>query len=403
MPTASAVVPVGYKQTEVGVIPEGWIIKSLIETCNYVDYRGRTPPKSDRGRVLVTSRNIRRGRIDYERSKEYISESTYAEYMKRGIPIVGDVLITTEAPLGMVAQIDDDTIALAQRVIKYRPKDIDLYSKFLMYFLLSHSFQNQLKINTIGSTASGIKGSILHRLLINYPSNINEQRVISEALNDIDYQIESLKNIISKKRDIKQGAMQELLTGKARLPGFSDEWKTIQLGNILTVMSGKDWKHVANETGKYPVLGTGGIMGWADDYLYDQPCVLIGRKGTIDKPQYMEKPFWSVDTLFYCILSKNNFAKFVYYKFLQINWYSFNEASGVPSLNSGTIGKITIKMPRLGEQEAIANVLSDMDAEIAALEKRLEKAKAIKQGIMQQLLTGKIRLVEPQTSQEVSA
>ena len=111
----------------------------------------------------------------------------------------------------------------------------------------------------------------------------------------------------------------------------------------------------------------------------------------------MEEPFWSVDTLFYCIVNEHNFAKFVYYKFHQIDWYSFNEASGVPSLNSRTIGKITMKIPELEEQEAISDALSDMDAEIAALEQRLEKTKAIKQGIVQELLT-ETRMLTPDST-----
>ena len=197
--------------------------------------------------------------------------------------------------------------------------------------------------------------------------------------------------------------MQELLTGKTRLPGFSGEWKVKRLGDLLSVMHGKSQKDVVVDSGKFPILGTGGIMGWTNDFLHDQPCVLIGRKGSIDKPQYMDTPFWSVDTLFYCIIKNKNNAKYLYYQFCQIDWYSYNEASGVPSLNSGTIEKITIQISGPKEQEAIAEVLSDMDAEITALEQRLEKTKAIKQGMMQQLLTGRIRLVESSTPVEASA
>ena len=108
----------------------------LLELCDYVDYRGKTPSKVDDGIFLVTAKNIRKGYIDYDNSKEYISEDDYEEVMHRGKPQIGDVLITTEAPLGNVAQIDNENIALAQRVIKYRPKDERLNSSYLKYMLL---------------------------------------------------------------------------------------------------------------------------------------------------------------------------------------------------------------------------------------------------------------------------
>lgn len=127
--------------------------------------------------------------------------------------------------------------------------------------------------------------------------------------------------------------------------------------------------------------------------MYDKPSVLIGRKGTIDRPQYQDSPFWTVDTLFYSELGNQAYPKFMYYKFLTIDWRSHNEASGVPSLNAATIENIEIQCPGIEEQTAIATVLSDMDAEIEALEARRGKTRQIKQGMMQELLTGRTRLV----------
>jgi type I restriction enzyme S subunit len=107
----------------------------------------------------------------------------------------------------------------------------------------------------------------------------------------------------------------------------------------------------------------------------------------------MDSPFWTIDTLFYTDILNNAFPKFIFYRFNLINWYSYNEASGVPSLNAKTIENIEIKLSSVEEQKAIAQVLSDMDAEIEALEKKRDKYKAIKQGMMQELLTGKTRLI----------
>jgi len=122
--------------------------------------------------------------------------------------------------------------------------------------------------------------------------------------------------------------------------------------------------------------------------------VLIGRKGTIDIPYYMDTPFWTVDTLFYSEVSDLADPKFLYYKFLFIDWYQYNEASGVPSLNAATIEKIAQAMPSTREeQKAISNILTDFDVGIDSIESRLVKTKAIKQGMMQELLTGRTRLI----------
>jgi type I restriction enzyme S subunit len=186
--------------------------------------------------------------------------------------------------------------------------------------------------------------------------------------------------------NIKQGYKQ------TEIGIIPEDWEVKKIGEVLKVKHGKSQKEVENKSGLYPILGTGGLMSYANQFLYDKPSVLIGRKGTIDKPQYMESPFWTVDTLFYTEIFNNNLPKYLYYKFLQIDWYSYNEASGVPSLNAKTIEKISITIPPLKEQTAIATALSDIDALIGELDKLIAKKQGIKQATMQQLLTGKKRL-----------
>jgi type I restriction enzyme S subunit len=168
-----------------------------------------------------------------------------------------------------------------------------------------------------------------------------------------------------------------------------DDWEVKRLESILKIKHGKNKKEVEDINGKYPILGTGGQLGSTNSYLYNKPSVLIGRKGTIDKPIYMDTPFWTVDTLFYSEVYQNAIPKYLYYNFLIINWYSYNEASGVPSLNASRIESIQIPLPPLPEQKAIAEVLSDTDSLIQALEKRIAKKRLIKQGAMQKLLTPK--------------
>lgn len=153
---------------------------SLIEVCNYTDYRGKTPKKEKNGIFLVTAKNIKNGYIDYNCSKEYISPNDFENVMRRGKAKKGDVLFTTEAPCGHVAQVDNEFIALAQRIIKYDSKDkSQLDNAYLKYVLLSKQFQNKLNNASNGSTVRGVKGSILHQLKIPVPLLGEQQKIIN--------------------------------------------------------------------------------------------------------------------------------------------------------------------------------------------------------------------------------
>lgn len=156
---------------------DDWEQRKLIEVCDYVDYRGKTPRKTKTGVFLVTAKNVKDGYIDYEASKEYISYNDYDEVMKRGIPEIGDVLFTTEAPCGNVAQVDKPNIALAQRIIKYRGKDNIINNNYLKYYLLAPTFQKNIDKKSSGGTVQGIKGSVLHQQAMQYPSYIEQQKV----------------------------------------------------------------------------------------------------------------------------------------------------------------------------------------------------------------------------------
>ncbi|WP_448761260.1 restriction endonuclease subunit S [Acinetobacter tandoii] len=173
-----------------------------------------------------------------------------------------------------------------------------------------------------------------------------------------------------------------------------NDWHTTELKDVLTIGHGKPQFSIEDENGKYPILATGGILGYTNHYLYNKPSVLIGRKGTIDKPQYMDTPFWTVDTLFYTNINEKFSPKFIYYKFYLIDWKRRSEASGVPSLSSSIINEQIISYPQLAEQQKIAQALTDADNYISALEKLIEKKKMIKEGLMANLLTGKQRLKE---------
>ncbi len=166
-----------------------------------------------------------------------------------------------------------------------------------------------------------------------------------------------------------------------------ENWVVEELNALLKFGNGQDYKHLSK--GIIPVYGTGGIMTFVDDFLYDGDSVGIGRKGTIDKPVFLSGKFWTVDTLFYTHSFVQTTPKFIYYKFLTIKWKDYNEASGVPSLNKNNLCKIKIPLPPLPEQQAIATILSDTDNFINALAQQLDKKRAIKQGAMQELLKPK--------------
>lgn len=179
---------------------------------------------------------------------------------------------------------------------------------------------------------------------------------------------------------------------KTRIGIIPDDWEGKRLYEILTVRHGRDQKEIESKSGRYPILGTGGIIGKTDSFLYDKPSVLIGRKGTIDRPQYIEKPFWTIDTLFYTEIKENVVEKYIYYLFTTINWYAYNEASGVPSLNAKVIENIKVNIPNLFEQKTIVEILSTWDKAIELKEKLIEEKKKQKRGLMQRLLTRIIRL-----------
>lgn len=170
-----------------------------------------------------------------------------------------------------------------------------------------------------------------------------------------------------------------------RFPEFEGEWEKKKLGEVLTIGSGRDYKHLGE--GEIPVFGTGGLMTKVDDYLYDGETVCIGRKGTIDKPMYFNGKIWTVDTLFYTHSFINSKPKFVYNLFQRVNWKQHNEAGGVPSLSKSTIEQIELVFPTLPEQTKIASFLTAVDEKIQALKKKHSLLEQYKKGVMQRIFS----------------
>ena len=188
---------------------DDWEQRKLIEVCDYVDYRGKTPTKVDNGIFLVTAKNVKAGYIDYESSKEYISEDDYEEVMHRGKPEIGDVLITTEAPCGNVAQVNTSNIALAQRIIKYRGHKNVIDNTYLKHYMLAPYFQKILFEKSSGGTVQGIKGSILHQQHIIYPM-YDEQLKIGEYFDSLDDLITLHQRKCEKLKELKKFMLQNI-------------------------------------------------------------------------------------------------------------------------------------------------------------------------------------------------
>ena len=176
---------------------------------------------------------------------------------------------------------------------------------------------------------------------------------------------------------------------RLRFPEFQGKWETKEIGQIMKIGSGKDYKHLGE--GDIPVFGTGGYMTSVNDYLMNGETICIGRKGTINKPFYHCGKFWTVDTLFYTHSFKNTIPRFALYIFEKINWLQYNEASGVPSLSKSTIEQIEISIPFLPEQKKIASLLSLIDERIECQRKIINQLETAMRIIREKIFNQQIR------------
>lgn len=405
-------IPAGYKQTELGVIPEDWDVKALQAICKAPITYGivQCGPHVENGVPYIRVSDMNSRELDI--TEMLRTSPSIAALFSRSKVEEGDVVYALRGKLGHVRMIFRPLAGanLTQGTARISPLE-KISNRYLFWTLQSPKSLEQAAQEAKGSTFVEITLGNLKRIKVPIPKRFKEQEAIANVLSDTDVLITGLEQLIAKKQAIKTATMQQLLTGHTLLPKFAkhpdgtlkghrpselgaipEDWQVVPFKDVLTIKHGKNQKEVESPSGQYPIYATGGQIGNATSFLFDKPSVLIGRKGTIDKPRYTDIPFWTVDTLFYSEIKKNCSVKFIYYKFCMIDWMQYNEASGVPSLNAHTIENVLIVLPNMEEQTAIATILSDMDAELETLEKKLSKARDIKQGMMQQLLTGRIRL-----------
>ena len=388
----------GYEQMEFGRLPDDWRVDQLGSLNPFITSgsRGWARYYANSGASFVRITNLSRSSIylDLSNLKLVNLPSDDREGLRTQLQ-TGDLLVSITADVGIVGYVDSrvpQPAYINQHIALVRCAPTAADTKFLAYFLASEPPQRTFRASADQGAKAGMNLAGVLKIQATFPP-LPEQRAIAAALSDVDALLSGLDRLIAKKRDLKQAAMQQFLTGQTRLPGFHGEWEVKRLGEMLTIYHGRNQREVENPSGRYPILATGGQIGTASRALYDKPSVLIGRKGTINQPRYMDTPFWTVDTLFYSAMKGDYNARFLYYRFCLIDWMQYNEASGVPSLNARTIESVEVSAPVPAEQTAIAAVLSDMDAELSTLEARHAKTRDLKQAMMQELLTGRTRLV----------
>lgn len=265
---------------------------------------------------------------------------------------------------------------------------------FLYYLLTSDRVQNIFKSLAAGSGVQNLKKETVAGISLLFPTLAEQQRIVS-LLQTWDEYLQHLDNKIKLKKKTKDGMLHDLMSRKLRLSKFHKEWQVVKLKDCLKIRHGKDQKKVEKVNGRYPILATGGKIGLTDTYIYNKPSVLIGRKGTIDKPKYIDTPFWTVDTLFYSEILEKNHPKFLYYCFLMINWKKYNEGSGIPSLSASTISSIKIKKPEsFEEQTVIADLLTTADQELEVLQKAHALITQQRTYLLNKLVSGELRLPE---------
>ena len=314
---------------------------------------------------------------------------------------IGTVLLTSRATIGDTA-INTVPMATNQGFANFVCHK-NLSNVFLAYYL--KYIKNKLNDLASGSTFKEItKGTLVNIDIPFLP--LEEQRAIAEALSDVDGLLNALEVLIAKKRAIKQAAMQQLLTGKTRLPGFSEAWETKRLEEIADCLDNVriplNEAQRAGMSGDYPYCGANGVLDHVNDFVIDDDVILIAEDGGFfDEYAYrpiayrMKGKIW-VNNHAHVLKAKPNYSQgFLFSSLVHKNILPYLAGGTRAKLNKSEMNKIEVQLPlNTNEQEAIASVLSDMDAEIVALEQRRDKTRAIKHGMMQQLLTGRVRLLK---------
>ena len=409
----------GYKWTEVGLIPEDWEIQRLDDFCSV--YSGGTPSTTRQDFYGGHIPWINSGDLNARRITEVSNYLTQAGFDSSAAKMIesGDLVIALYGATAGVVAVTEIEAAINQAVLAIKTNRCD--SEYLFHHLASR--KNQIVATYTQGGQPNLSGEIIRSLIILIPPLV-EQRAIAAVLSDVDGLINALNALIAKKRAIKQATMQQLLTGKTRLPGFSGRWKTVKMGQIGSIyggLSGKNKNDFEGGNARYVTFlgvlenvtldmrhtervhvrhGESQNSVMKEDLLFNASSETPGDLaiGAVMAEQ-LENLYLNSFCFGFRIHDKNKYMPlfFAYYFRGSIGRAIMNAlAQGATRYNmsKNQFRALELSIPSGTEQRAIAAVLSDMDAEIAALEQRRDKTIAIKQGMMQQLLTGRVRLSE---------
>lgn len=411
-----------YKHTEVGAIPEDWAVSPLGRLVTSVEYGSSAKSSSKGSMPVLRMGNLQGGKIDWSDLVYTDDEREIAKYALCS----GDVLFNRTNTIDLVGKTSiyrgEQPAIFAGYLIRVKAKRDLLDSRFLNYTLNTELAKKySLKVLSIAVGQANINGQKLRTYPIPLPPTTVEQSAIATALSDVDALLSSLDALIAKKSDIKKAAMQQLLTGKTRLPGFEGEWEVRLLGDVADVKTGPfgsslhERDYVLDGTPIITVehLGERGVdhvnLPMVSDvdrkrlsaYSLEIGDIVFSRVGSIDRNALIRvaEAGWLFSGRLLRVRPRMDIVDptFLSYQFHSERFRADvrNVAVGqtMASLNTKILNGLVVYLPTLAEQTAIAEVLSDMDAELAALEARRDKTRLLKQGMMQELLTGKTRLV----------
>ena len=415
-----------FKDTEVGQIPEDWEATNIDKLCTLkarIGWQGLTTgeylPQGDY--ILITGTDFKDGYIDWGNCC-YVSKWRYDQDTNIQIK-EGDVLISKDGTIGKVAFLNSipGPGTLNSGVFVVRPKQEDILNQaYLSWIFKSIWFKSFIDQLTAGSTINHLYQKDFVKFQLVYPKDKSEQTRIATALSNIDALISELGRLIEKKRAIKQGAMQQLLTGKERLKGFSEPWVEKKLGENATILRGGSPRpiedYITDRQDGLNWIKIGDVK--PDDKYFRKTAEKIKKEGLVKTRQVKKGDFILSNSMSFgrpyildidgCIhdgwlviqdYQKAYDMQFLYYVLcsdgVKNQYIAMAAGSSVQNLNKEKVANVILNAPvSLEEQTAIASVLTSMDNEISALEAKKAKYEQIKQGMMQQLLTGKIRLVE---------
>jgi type I restriction enzyme, S subunit len=414
--TASA----AFQATEVGMIPVDWQMASLgslttLMTNGFVGPAKKHYVENQDGILYVQGYNVRENSFDFHGIK-YVSREFHSAHMKSCLEI-DDLLTVQTGDVGLTTVVSKEVVgANCHALIISRFNKKKSNPLFVSYYMNSVQGRSRLRLIEVGTTMKHLNvGDMLH-FKVPLPPSLLEQSAVAEALSDADALIESLEQLIDKKREIKQGAMQELLTGKRRLANSDRDWTKATLGSLAKIQRGASprpiddprwfdenskvgWVRISDVTSSTMYLtettqklspdGVQKSRPVPTDTLIMSICATVGRPIITKVDVCIHDGFVVFDEL-------RIDRDFLYYvlTYLEKDWSKHGQTGSQMNLNTNLINATEIRFPHeRKEQELIASALLAIDDELTLLNARLSKAQQIKQGMMQELLTGRIRLV----------